>query len=205
VERRPEKRHDLIADEFIERAVILKNRLGRQHVKAVEPLRHFGRRQPLRQRRKAAHVDEQDRYVADLPARGSQLVSERAEVGILARRPDLHQPVRNRKHPQERHQTFLTPFSRGEPAMKPARDLRRAQGPPQSYQSLFHRIKRPSVVRQRKIRQADRAARGGGPRASLWHLPLRPWGGILSKSPRPRPGLASKGRSRQPQLLLHLF
>jgi len=34
----------------------------------------------------------------------------------------------------------------------------------------------------------------GAPRASLWHLPVRRWGGILSKRPRPRPGRESKGR-----------
>ena len=77
---------------------------------------------------------------------------ERAEVGILARRPDLHQPIGNGKHPQERHQTFLAPFGRGQPAMNAPRDLRGAQSPPQSYQSLFHRIKRPSVARRRKLR-----------------------------------------------------
>ena len=32
------------------------------------------------------------------------------------------------------------------------------------------------------------------PRASPWHLPLCPWGGILSGSPRLRPGRESKGR-----------
>ena len=37
----------------------------------------------------------------------------------------------------------------------------------------------------------------GAPRASPWHLPVRPWGGILSKSPRPRPGLESKGRMKK--------
>ena len=35
---------------------------------------------------------------------------------------------------------------------------------------------------------------GGAPRASPWHLLISPGGGILSKSPRPRPGLESKGR-----------
>ena len=32
------------------------------------------------------------------------------------------------------------------------------------------------------------------PRASPWHHSLCPWGGILSGSPRPRPGRESKGR-----------
>lgn len=103
MERRAEKSHDLIADEFIERAVILENRLGRQGVKTIETLRDFRRRQALRQRRKAAHVDEQNRNIADLPARRSQFVSESAEVRILARGADLHQPERNGKQPQERH------------------------------------------------------------------------------------------------------
>jgi hypothetical protein len=35
---------------------------------------------------------------------------------------------------------------------------------------------------------------GEAPRASLWYLPARTWGGILSESPRPWPGLESKGR-----------
>ena len=34
----------------------------------------------------------------------------------------------------------------------------------------------------------------GAPRASSGHLPVRQWGGILSKSPRPRPGIESKDR-----------
>jgi hypothetical protein len=35
----------------------------------------------------------------------------------------------------------------------------------------------------------------GAPWASPWHLPIRPWGGILNKSPQSRPGLASKGEA----------
>ena len=139
MKRRAEKRHDLIADEFIQRAVIFKDRLGRQGVKTIETLRDFRRRKPLRQGRKAAHVDEQDRNLADLPARRSQFVSERAKVGVFARRADLHEPERNRKQPQKRHQTFLAPLGRGEPAMKPARDLRGAQVPPQSHQESSHK------------------------------------------------------------------
>src|SRR3972149_10972859 len=34
------------------------------------------------------------------------------------------------------------------------------------------------------------------PRASPRHLPIRPWRGILSKTPRPRPRLESKGQRR---------
>src|SRR4030067_2607470 len=36
----------------------------------------------------------------------------------------------------------------------------------------------------------------GAPRASPWNPLLRPWGGILSKSPRPRPGPRVEGRTR---------
>jgi len=114
-------------------------RFATDGVKTIETLRDFRRRQPLRQGCKAAHVDEQDRNLADLPARRSQFVSERAKVGVFARRADLHEPEGNRKQPQKRHQTFLAPLGRGEPAMKPARDLRGAQVTSQSDQESSHK------------------------------------------------------------------
>jgi len=46
-----------------------------------------------------------------------------------------------------------------------------------------------------ELLSAARLSSCEGPRESPWHLPARPWGGILSKSPRPRPGLGSKGPS----------
>ena len=42
----------------------------------------------------------------------------------------------------------------------------------------------PSLLRQ-----------SGAPRASPWHLPARPWSGILSEGPRPWPGLESKSHT----------
>ena len=39
-----------------------------------------------------------------------------------------------------------------------------------------------------------RVVKCGAPRASPCSLPLGPWGGILSESPRPTAGLESKGR-----------
>jgi hypothetical protein len=58
VEWGAEKSHDLIADQFIEGAVVGKNYLRGQGIEAVEALGDFGGREPLRQRRKAAHVDK---------------------------------------------------------------------------------------------------------------------------------------------------
>jgi len=40
----------------------------------------------------------------------------------------------------------------------------------------------------------------GAPRASPEHVPVRQWGGILSKSPRPRPGIESKDRGATGEL-----
>jgi hypothetical protein len=64
------------------------------------------------ERGKAADVGEQDRDVESLPARRSQLVSKRAEVGILPRRADLEQTKRQGAEPEKRHEAFLAAFAR---------------------------------------------------------------------------------------------
>lgn len=81
--RRAEKAHDLIADEFVQSAVMAKNRFGRQLVKAIELGGYIRGLELLGERRKAADIDEYDRKDASLPARRSQLVSKRAKIGIF--------------------------------------------------------------------------------------------------------------------------
>jgi hypothetical protein len=61
----------------------------------------------LGERGKAADVGEQDRDVESLPARRSELVSERTEIGILPGGADLCQTKRQRAHAEKRHETFL--------------------------------------------------------------------------------------------------
>ena len=92
--RRAEKRHDLIAHELVQCAVIMKNGFGGEVVEAIELRHDFRGFKLLGERRKAANIDKQDRYVSSLPARRSQLVSERAEVGIFSGWTDLQKTER---------------------------------------------------------------------------------------------------------------
>ena len=50
------------------------------------------------------------------------------------------------------------------------------------------------LIRGRGTSTLREFSKGGALRASRWHLPLRPWGDILSESPRPSKRLKSKGR-----------
>ena len=50
------------------------------------------------------------------------------------------------------------------------------------------------VCRERYDKKRGATPACGAPRAIPWHGQVRPWGGILSKRPRPRPGLESKGQ-----------
>jgi hypothetical protein len=51
-----------------------------------------------------------------------------------------------------------------------------------------------AAIRLRRRALVSNQGKCGAPRASPWHLPVRPWGGILSKRPRSRPGSESKGQ-----------
>lgn len=84
IKRRAKKRHHLIAHQFIQSAIVVEDRIGGQRVEAVETAGDLSRRKLFRQRCKAAYVDKQNRYDTDLPARGSQFISEGAEVRIFA-------------------------------------------------------------------------------------------------------------------------
>ena len=88
-DRGAEKSHHLITDELVQGTVVAKNRVRRRLVEAIELGSHFRGLELLGERGEAANVDEQDRDVDRLPARRSQLVSERAEVGIFSRRTNL--------------------------------------------------------------------------------------------------------------------
>jgi hypothetical protein len=55
--------------------------------------------------------------MAELPARGSQLISKGTQVGIFARRPDLHQAERNGEQSEEGHETFLAALVGRQPAI----------------------------------------------------------------------------------------
>jgi hypothetical protein len=83
-DRSAEKSHHLIADQLVERAVVAEDGARRQLVEPIQLGRDLGRRELLGEGSETTDVGKQDRDVARLPARGSQLVSERAEVGILA-------------------------------------------------------------------------------------------------------------------------
>ena len=91
---RAEKTHHLIAHQLVQSAVVKKDRSGSDFIEAIEFDGDRRRFKPLRERREAAHIDEQDRYDPSLPARRSQLVSKRAEIGIFSRWPNLHQAKR---------------------------------------------------------------------------------------------------------------
>ena len=120
-QRRTEERHRLVADKLVERAILFEDRLGRNRIKTIETLDDFSRRELFSERREAAHVDEQHRNIASLPARRSELVSQGAELRIFARRPNLHEVKRNGKWPEEWHQTLFAALSRGQMAVELAR------------------------------------------------------------------------------------
>jgi len=64
---------------------------------------------------------------------------------------------------------------------------------------LFYKEVEEEFVRGTASEKAAKdKGRSGAPRVSPWHLSVRPWGGILSESSRPRPGLESKGRKATP-------
>src|SRR5581483_9634991 len=88
---RAEKRHHLIADQLVQGTVVKKNRPRGDFVEAVQLDGQRRGLEPLRERGEAAHIDEQYRNYPRLPARRSELVSERAEIGVLSRRADLQQ------------------------------------------------------------------------------------------------------------------
>ena len=89
-EARHEKSHHLVADQLVDRRLVAHQRLGRHAVEPVERRRECGRTELLRERGRAAHVSEQDGGL-DLRAAGRQLLAaERAQHGVLARRPEAH-------------------------------------------------------------------------------------------------------------------
>jgi len=104
------KRHHLITDQLIQGTVVTKDGVRRRLVKAIELARNFRGLELLGKRGEAANVDEQDRDANRLPARRSQLVSKRAEVGILSRRANLQQTKRQRADAEKRHEAFFAAF-----------------------------------------------------------------------------------------------
>ena len=109
-DRGAKKSHHLIADELVQSTVVTKDRVRRRLVEAIEPGSHLRRRELLGKRGEAANIDEQDRDVNRLPARRSQLVSERAKVGIFSRRTNLQQAKRQRADAEKRHETLFAAF-----------------------------------------------------------------------------------------------
>ena len=118
--RGAEESHNLIAHKFIQSAVVIKNQARSQGIKAVETLCNLSGGKLLGERGEAAHVNEQHGYSANLPARGSQLVSKRAELRVFPRRTDLDEAKRNREQAQEGHETFFTPPARRQVAVEPS-------------------------------------------------------------------------------------
>lgn len=93
MQRRAKERHHFIADELVERAIVAKDRVAGDLIESIESHGDFRGIHLFHQRGEAADVDEHDRDVFGLPARGSELVSKRAEMGILPRRAYLEQLV----------------------------------------------------------------------------------------------------------------
>ena len=91
VQRWAEKRHDLIADQFVQSSIITKDCPRREFVEAVELRGNRGRTRPLGKRRETPDVDEQDREDSQFPTLESELVSKSTEIGILPRWADLQQ------------------------------------------------------------------------------------------------------------------
>jgi hypothetical protein len=55
--------------------------------------------------------------MAELPTRRSQLISKSAQVGVFARRPDMHQVEWDGKQSEEGHETFFATLGGRQPAI----------------------------------------------------------------------------------------
>ncbi len=138
MDRGAEEGHHLIADQLVQSAIMANDALCRQQVEAVQASSDFSRREPLREGSEAADIHEHDRYDERLPARRSELVSERAEIRVFARWTDLHKAKRNSKKTEKGHKTLFTPLPRREPAVKPARPARAAHVLPEPRNELSY-------------------------------------------------------------------
>src|SRR5262249_46091373 len=98
----------------------------------------FGRGQSLGHGREAAHVDEHDRYLPRVPARGSQLVSKCAEMRIFPRRTDVDESKREREDAEEGDEAFFTALPRRQTTVDGPDDARAAQPPARRNEEFSH-------------------------------------------------------------------
>jgi hypothetical protein len=109
----------LVSHHFVQGPIQCEHGLGGKTVKLVEQPHHLVGGLALRQSSESTNIYEKYRQFNQLPARGSQLISNRAKIGVLPGGSDLNQPEEYCEDSEKGGATLLAPLVRRKPVKNP--------------------------------------------------------------------------------------